>query len=102
MRRLYPRQNQKACVIGDEANIALPGFHAPADIAITTAQVARRRTPGHAGNRPPLRPHQMLQMLAHWLLVAEVVMMLEQAVEQWLIAGPADLLHFERAQLVHW
>jgi hypothetical protein len=70
-------------------------------IAVPAAQMARRRTPGQAGDRPPLRPHQIFQMLAHRLLVAEVVMLLEEAVEQRLIAGAADLLHFHRPQFIH-
>ena len=51
----------------------LAGFRAPADEAVAAAQMARRRTPRHAGDRSPLRPHQILQMLAHRLLVAQVV-----------------------------
>jgi hypothetical protein len=39
-------------------------------------------------------------MLPHRLLIAEVVMMLDEAIEQRLIAGAADLPHFQRSQLI--
>src|SRR5258707_11391315 len=44
MRHGNPRQNQKASVIGDEADVAPPCFRTPADIAVPAAQMARRRT----------------------------------------------------------
>src|SRR5215467_3282831 len=97
MRRLDPRQDQKTRVVSDEPDVALPGFLAPADETIATAQMARRRTPRHAGDRPHMRPDQIFQMLAHRLLVAKIVVMLDEAVEQRLIAGAADLLHLQRS-----
>ena len=45
-----------------------------------------------------MRPHQILQMFAHRLLIAEIVMMLDEAVEQRLIPGAADLLDLQRSQ----
>src|ERR1044071_6377839 len=100
MGRLYPRQNQKARVVGDEAEVTFAGLHAPADITVTAAQMSRRRTPCHAGDRSSLRPDQILLMLAHRLLVAEVVMMLNEAIEKHLIGRAADLLYFQRSQLL--
>src|SRR5438270_134702 len=100
MGRLHPRQNQKARVVGDEAEVTFAGFHTPADIAVTAAQMPRRRTPRHAGDRSSLRPDQILQMLAYRLLVAKVVMMLDEAIEQRFIGRAADLLYFQRSQLL--
>src|SRR6266853_6939946 len=85
MFHLHPGQNQKSGVVGEEANIAASSFSAPADKAIAAAQVTGRRTPGQAGDRTPSRPHQVLQMFAHWLLVTQVMMLFDQAVEQRLI-----------------
>src|SRR5919202_2024605 len=93
MRHLNPGQNQKARVISDETNVALAGFLAPADVAVAAPQMARRRTPGQAGDGTSLRPHQIFQMFADRLLVAEVMMMLEEAIEQRLITASAHLLH---------
>ena len=100
MRRPHPRQDQEPCVVGDQADVPLPRVHAPADIAVAAAQMARRRTPCQARDRPPLRPYQILQMLANRLLVTEVMMLLHQAVEQRLVARSPDLLQFNGPQFV--
>ena len=64
-----PGQNQKARVVGDEADVAPPRFRAPADVAVAAAQMARRRTPCQAGDGAALRPGQILQVLADRLFV---------------------------------
>ena len=92
-----PRQNEKAGVVGDEADIAAPRFGAPADITVATAQVPRRRGPGQAGDRPPLRPHQILQVFSHRLLIAEIMVLLKQAVEQRLFGSAPHLLELPAA-----
>ena len=38
-------------------------------------------------------------MLAHRLLIAKIVVMLDETVEQRLITAAANLLHFERPQV---
>ena len=70
MRNLDPGQDQKARVIGDEADVAPPRFRAPADVAVAAAQMTRRRTPRQAGDGTALRPTQILQVLADRLLIA--------------------------------
>ena len=61
-------------------------------------QVARRRTPCHAGDRPPLRPYQIFEVFADRLFITEIMMMLNQAVEERLLACTPDLLHFDRSE----
>jgi hypothetical protein len=43
-----------------------------------------------------LRPHQILEVFAHRLLVAEIMMLLHQAVEQRLLRGAPHLLELDR------
>src|ERR1700730_7217253 len=42
VRYLDPRQNQKACVVGQEADVPPPRFRAPTKEAVAAAQVTRR------------------------------------------------------------
>ena len=58
----------------------------------------------HAIGRWPRgpRPHQILQMFAHWLLVAEVVMLFHQTVEQRLISGTPHLFHCDRPHVLQF
>src|ERR1019366_3668427 len=45
----YPRQNQESRVVSEEVDVATTRFGAPAEVAVATAQVARRTMP----SRPP-------------------------------------------------
>lgn len=94
-----PRQYQKASVVGDESDIALARLLIPADKTIPAAQMPWRRTPSHTGDRPSVGPHQILEMLAHRLLVAQIVVVLDEAVEQGLVGGAAHLHNLDWTQL---
>src|ERR1035437_5485357 len=48
-----PRQNKKACVVGEEADVAPPGFAAPADEVVAAPPVSRRRNPPQPTQPPP-------------------------------------------------
>src|SRR5215471_572612 len=102
MRDPDPGQDQKARVVDDEADVASPCFRTPADIAVAATQVARSRTPRQASNRTALRPTNVLQMLADRLFIAEVMVMLHQAVEQRLISGASHLLDRDRPQVLQY
>src|SRR6476646_6311576 len=95
----YPRQDQESRVVRDEADIPAPRFGAPANVAVATAQVTRSRGPCQAGDRPALRPHQVLQVFAHWLLVAEIMVLFHQAVKQRLLGGAPNLLELQRLEM---
>src|SRR6516164_10198227 len=92
----HPGQDQEARVVGDEADVGPPCLGVPADVAVTAAQMARRRTPRHAGDRSSVRPGQILQVLAYWLLIAKIVMMFHEAVEQRFIGGASHRLDLDR------
>src|SRR5580658_8816772 len=99
MRHPHPGQNQEPCVVSHEADVAPPRFGGPAYVAIAAAQMTRRRTPRHAGDGSCLRPHQILQMLAHGLLITQIVVMLNEAVEQRLVGCSSDLLKRDRTDV---
>src|SRR5512141_1292322 len=61
---LDPGQNQKARVICNETDVAFARLLAPTDVTIAASEMTRGGTPRHAGDGPPLRPYQVLQMLA--------------------------------------
>src|SRR5215470_4278295 len=53
---LDPGQNQKAGVVGEEADVPPARLRVPADVAVAATQVSRRRTPRQACDRPALCP----------------------------------------------
>src|ERR1051326_2949575 len=97
-----PGQNQKTCVVCDKADVPPPCFRAPADIAVTTAQMSRCRTPRQTRYRATLRPTNILQVLAHRLFIAEVMILLHQAIEQRLIGSASYLLELNRSQVLQF
>src|SRR5215472_1042366 len=101
MRRANPRQNQKTRIVGNEPDVALAGLLTPLQEAVPAAQMPRRRTPRHAGDRPSLRPRQILEMLAHRLFITEVVVMFDEAVEQRFVTSAAHLLDLDRPEFLH-
>jgi hypothetical protein len=66
--------------------------------AVAQLQVPWRAAPGQAGNRLPACFHQILEVLAHWLLIAEIVILLQQTVEQRFLWGAAHLLKLQRSE----
>ena len=98
MRHFDPRQNQKACVVSDEADVAPPRFArssrctgrgCPDDAAPNSTPDRRSAgpapTPDTSGARPPAARSQ-------------VVMLLHQAVEQRLVGRAPHLLNLDRTQ----
>src|SRR5215471_19330013 len=97
MRDLHPGQDQKAGVIGNEADVPTARVRAPADVAVTAAQMPRGRTPRQTRYRTTLRPTDILQVLAHGLFITKVVILLHQAIEQRLIGGAPHWLDLNGA-----
>ena len=61
--------------------------------------MTRRGRPRETGHRPLLGPHQVLQVFADRLRVAQIVVLLNQAVEQGLLGCPPDLLEAKGTQI---
>src|SRR5260370_36312617 len=99
MRNTDPGQDQESRVVRDEADVASSRLPAPADIAVATADVARRRRPCHAADRPTLRPYHVLQVLAHWLFVAQIVILLHQAIGPRLMGAASYLLELDGLEI---
>src|ERR1051325_1995269 len=102
MRNPDPGRDQKTRVVGDEADVAPPCLRAPADIAVTAAQMSRCRTPRQTRYRTTLRPTNILQVFAHRLFIAEVVVLLHQAIEQRLIGSASYRLDLNRAEVLQF
>src|SRR5215471_20586345 len=98
MWNLDPGQDQKARVIGNEADVPTAHFRAPADVAVTAAQMSRCRTPRQTRYRATLCPTNILQVFAHRLFIAEVVILLHQTIEQRLIGSASYLLELNPAE----
>jgi hypothetical protein len=82
MRYLNPGQDQKARIVCQQMKISLPRFGIPANEAIAACQVTRRRKPRQTGNRLTSGGNQILKTLSDSLLITEIVILLDQAVEQ--------------------
>ena len=98
MRHLYPGQNEKPSVIGQEVTVALAGQRRPADEGIATVDGVRCRRKGHAGHHPAARVDQILQVFADRLAVAQVMVLPNQAVEKFFLRRPTDLPQFDGAK----
>jgi hypothetical protein len=96
---LYPGQDQESRVVSDEAEVATACFGVPTDVAVATAQMTYGRGPCQAGDRPPLPPHQVLQVFSRRLLVAEIMMFLQQTVPQRFFPGAPHQLELQRLEV---
>src|SRR5450432_3570712 len=99
MRHMDPGQNQKPRVVRNEADVPPPRFRGPAYVAVAAAQMPGRRAPRDACDGSSLRPDQIFQVFAHWLLVTEIVMMLDETVKQRFLGCSSDLLKRDRADV---
>src|SRR6476646_6844877 len=102
MRNFDPRQNQEARVVSNEAKIPSARLDAPSYITVAAAQMTRGRTPRHTGDGASLCPHQILQVFAHRLLIAKIVMLFHQAVKQRFVGRLSDLLRKDRTNGAEW
>src|SRR5580704_3900493 len=103
MRNRHPGQDQKTRIVSNKADVPPPCFRAPSYISVPAAQVARSRTPRHTGGGSGLAfiesPGQILQVLTHWLLVGQVMMMFQQTVKQRLVGGSPHRLQLDGLDL---
>src|SRR4030095_10818565 len=102
MRNFSRRKNQEARVVSNEANIPSARLGAPSYITVAAAQMTRGRTPCHTGDRASLCPHQTLQVFAYRLLIAKIVMLFHQAVEQRFVGRLSNLLQKDRTNGAEW
>ena len=98
MRHPHPRQDQKARVRGQQSQMAAARRGAPADEAIADPERARGRSPREARHRAIAGDDEVFQVLADRLLIAQIVILREQAVEERLVGRPADLMEDQRAE----
>lgn len=94
-----PGQYKKPCVVRDEANILPPYFRRPSDKPVPAAEVTGRRGPRHAGDGPLLAIDNVFEVLAHWLSVAQIMVLLDQAVEETLLSGVSHLVEVKGLDL---
>src|SRR5450759_5106790 len=99
MRNGHPGQNKESGVVREQVDVLQPFLGGPADEAVALAQVAGRRTPRRTGDRAAVGEYHVFQMLADRLGIAEVMMLLHQAIEQWLVRRTSHLAQFEWADL---
>src|ERR1700733_12709001 len=95
MRHRDPGQNEKSSIVGDKTDVAPPRFRAPADVAVPAAQMTWRGTPRQARDGTALRPSQIFEVLPNGLLVFQIMMLLQQAVEQRLVPRAPHLLQLD-------
>src|SRR6185312_11560796 len=93
---LHPRQYQKAGVIGHTTDVMTACLGGPAQVAIAWAQVSSGGAPRKERYRARAGVDDKLQLLPHRLGVAEVMMVLQQAVEERLFRRTANLAEAQR------
>ena len=83
VRHLDPGQHQKARVVGQQPQVRLPRAAIPSDPCVARRALPRRRAKQRAAHRPSRTvAHQIPDVLAHRVAVAQVVIAAQQAVEQ--------------------
>ena len=83
VRHLDPGQHQKARVVGQQPQVRLPRAAIPSDPCVARRALPRRRAKQRAAHRPSRAvAHQIPDVLAHRVAVAQVVIAAQQAVEQ--------------------
>src|SRR5258708_2154017 len=103
MRRLLdPRQNQISTVVGNQSNVAAPGLRIPAHKAVARPQMPWRARPRQTRNGLPACFHQILQLLPDRLLLPEIVILLDQAVEQRFVRATPHQLDLKRNKPTQW
>ena len=98
VRHLHPRQDQKARIGGEEAQVRRRASALQPMKRSRSPSAPRGRSPREARHRAVAGDDEILQVLADRLLVAEIVMLREQAVEEAFVRRAADLMEAERAQ----
>ena len=81
----YPRKDKESGVISQQVPVTLPGFRRPTDEGVTAGNGIRGRREGNAGQEPLSGKGQILEVLANWLRVTEVVELLNQTVEKFFL-----------------
>src|SRR5271157_1852146 len=100
MRNAYPRKDEKAGVVGEEVNVVLPRLRTPPDVSVPRTQVARGGAETKTDNRAFLAEDHVLQLLAHRVAVAQVVILLDETAPQPLPAASPYLSNLQRSQFL--
>src|SRR5438876_6025218 len=77
--------------------VLTPRLVRPAEKAVPAAQVMCRRGPRKTGHRPLSGVDQKFQVFPDRLFVADIVILLEQAVEQWFFRRAPHGTELQRA-----
>ena len=99
MRNLDPGQDEEARVICQEMEMLPAHRRRPADEPVARSHVPRSGTPCQAGHWPLPRIHHVLELFAHRLGVAQVMIALDQPVEQRLVGRATHLPDLQRQKL---
>jgi hypothetical protein len=98
MRHFDPGQDQIPGVVSNEMKVVPIGFLGRSDELIAQVDLARGRTPAHAGHRSCSRQDQIFEMFPHRTAVAQVVIAAEQMGEEFFSFSPAHQTNLQRPQ----
>src|SRR5690606_15676518 len=99
MRHAHPGQDQEPRLVRDEANVSLPRLARPANVLVSGLEVARCARPEEARDRPAPCSHQILEVLADRLPIAEVVVLLDERPHYWLVDRAPHLAELDWPEL---
>src|SRR6266705_799935 len=108
MRHPHPGRDQETSIVGDQMKALAAGSGVPADILVPVGTLPSRRAEEHASQRLSVAvAHQILQVLAHWAAVTQIVMPMKQVFKKGArVDQPAHFGDVQREQcaqlLQHW
>jgi len=87
-----PGKNQKSTLVGDQMEVLLSALCTPSDKPVPDSDVPRSGGPEQTGNGPAVGKGHVLEMFPNRLAIAQIVMLVDEAVAKLLLCSPADLL----------
>lgn len=94
-----PWHDQVPSIVGDEVTVFESLFGCPTNVIVTTIEMLNGRAPSDTGNRPPLCPDHILEVLAYWAGVAQVVISLNEAVKYGFVLSSPDSIDIQWAKI---
>jgi len=79
-----PGQNEESALVGDQVNVLPTDCDRPANKTVAATNMPGCRTVDHTGDRPLMGKDQILEVLSHRLAIAQIMILLDQAITEFL------------------
>jgi hypothetical protein len=99
VRHLYPRQDEKAALVGDEPDVGLSLLFGPTDVSVAWPEVASGRRPAEACDGLPASGHEILEVLTDRMGVPEIMVLLDERLDESLVRSATNLTDVEGPEI---